>query len=107
MNRVPSSQIPFVNQDKTIATEWLRFLTDLVSNAKPSASITPSSSPSAYVASVQGHLLVVGGTVSSITLKRGRATIATGMTSGFIPVSSNDIVTVTYTVAPTLTFVPL
>lgn len=107
MNRVPSSQIPFVNQDKTIATEWLRFLTDLVSNPAPSTTPTVTASPMAFAAPRTGHLLVVGGTVSAISLKRGRATIATGMTSGFIPVSSNDIVTVTYTVAPTLTFVPL
>ena len=73
----------------------------------PIAAITVTASPFAYTAAAAGTVVVSGGTVSAITLKRGApAAIAVGETSGVIPVSAGDIVTTTYSVLPTMSFVP-
>jgi hypothetical protein len=73
----------------------------------PIAAITVGASPYAYTAAAAGTVVVSGGTVSAITLKRGApAAISVGETSGVIPVSAGDIVTVTYSAAPTMSFVP-
>lgn len=71
------------------------------------ASITVGASPYAYTAPAAGTVVVSGGTVSAITLKRGTpAAISVGETAGVIPVSAGDIVTTTYSAAPTMSFVP-
>lgn len=71
------------------------------------ASITVGASPFAYTAPAAGSVLIVGGTVSAVTLKRGSpAAVAVGATAGSVPVSAGDIVTVTYSAAPTMSFVP-
>ena len=51
-------------------------------------------------------LYVAGGTVSSITIARQGAALTTGFTAGAFRLAQNDSVTITYTVAPTLTLVP-
>lgn len=71
------------------------------------ASITVGASPFAYTAPAAGSVLIVGGTVSAVTLKRGApAAVSVGATAGSVPVSAGDIVTVTYSAAPTMSFVP-
>lgn len=71
------------------------------------ASITVGASPFAYTAPAAGSVLIVGGTVSAVTLKRGTpAAVSVGATAGSVPVSAGDIVTVTYSAAPTMSFVP-
>jgi hypothetical protein len=51
------------------------------------------------------HIFVAGGTVSAISL--GRSGVALACPSNiFIPVAANDTVTVTYSVLPTMTFIP-
>lgn len=71
------------------------------------ASITVTASPFAYTATARGQVYLSAGTVSSVTLKRGATTIATGILAGAFDVASNDVLTVTYAVAPTMNFVPL
>ncbi len=51
-------------------------------------------------------LYVAGGTVSAITIARQGTALTTGFTSGAFRLAQNDSVTITYTVAPTLTLVP-
>ncbi|KVD81920.1 hypothetical protein WS62_23475 [Burkholderia sp. ABCPW 14] len=71
------------------------------------AALTVGASPFAYTAQAAGTVVISGGTVSAVTLKRGSpAAISVGETAGVVPVSAGDIVTVTYTVAPTMDFVP-
>lgn len=71
------------------------------------AAITVGASPFAYTAQAAGTVVVSGGTVSAITLKRGTpAAISVGETAGVIPVSAGDIVSVTYSAAPTMSLVP-
>lgn len=69
------------------------------------ASITVGASPYAYTATARGSVNVNGGTVSGITLTRGATTINLS-TSGLFQVATGDVLTVTYTGAPTMNFVP-
>lgn len=106
MARLPSSLEPLVT-GQLVATPWFRFFQELAGMNPPGPSgVNFTASPGTYTASANGHVLVAGGAVSAISLVRGRATVATGMTSGFIPVSQGDKVVVTYTVLPTITFIP-
>lgn len=71
------------------------------------ATVTVGASPFAYAAPSAGTVLIVGGTVTAVTLKRGTAAaVSVGATAGSVPVSAGDIVTVTYSAAPTMSFVP-
>lgn len=70
------------------------------------SSITVGASPYAYTASVRGSVAISGGSVSDITLTRNGTVVPTGLTSGMVSVMNGDVVTVTYTTAPTMNFVP-
>jgi hypothetical protein len=62
-------------------------------------------SPFTFTAGTIGHMFVTGGTVSSIVLTRSGTSI-TCQANQFIPMAAGDTITVTYSVAPTMTFVP-
>lgn len=79
---------------------------DPVSQAQPSASVTPTGSPFTYTAPFNGQLSVTAGTVSLIQIIRQGVTVATGLTAGLIPLSRRDAAVITYTGAPTLVFLP-
>jgi len=68
--------------------------------------VTPGTSPYAYTAPAAGAVSVTGGTVTVITITRGGTTITTGATFGVFPVLAGDVVTVTYSAAPTMDFFP-
>ena len=89
------------------STSW-SFGTPLTSNstAATASSITYTGSPFAYTASVRGVYTLFAGTISAITLKRGATTASLNTTVSTIDVAAGDIVTVTYSVAPTSTFFP-
>lgn len=64
-------------------------------------------SPFSYEAVEPGNLAITGGTISQITLNRGSDTISFGAgTNKFIPVGIADTITITYTVLPTINFIP-
>ena len=73
----------------------------------PSAasSISPGASPFAYTNNdgIAEEVVVTGGTVSSITLTRGGTTTASLGTSGIFTLAPGDVLTVTYSVVPTMT----
>jgi hypothetical protein len=70
------------------------------------AAVTVTASPFAYTATTRGALFVSGGIVSDVSFKRGGTTIPAGIAAGVIPVTNGDVVTITYTAAPTVNFVP-
>ena len=76
------------------------------------AAITPGASPYTYTLTEQvgvndADVIVGGGTVSAIAVGRGGGTgVTTGLTSGTFRLARGDFLTVTYTVAPTMTLVP-
>lgn len=103
----PQSRVQIAEpQTGNLDPAWRNFFAAMVAQPGPIDAVVVGASPFAYTASESGHLHVTGGTVSAITLTRAGTVLATGMTSGFIPVSLGDVVAVTYSVKPTLNFVP-
>lgn len=101
----PNPQVPLITGPSlTITPQWYQYLVSQTSAPPASTNVPPDASPFSYTASMRGSLLVAGGTVSAIAITRGRDVIGTSMTSGVVPLSQGDIATITYTVAPTLTF---
>lgn len=107
----PNWSSPLVDPSTGIvSTTWMRFFASLFGGSP--AAITPAdlsnaASPFSYTASAQGFLVVQGGTVSQITLTRARvANLDMGVIAGPIPMDNGDVVTITYTVAPNVTFIP-
>ncbi len=86
---------------------WYRLLTRLTQlNAeRPIAAVAVGASPFSYTATTIGHLNIIGGTISSRTLTRGTDTTNIGA-SQLVPMAAGDTVTVTYSVAPTMSFIP-
>lgn len=77
------------------------------SNGGNIQTISVSTSPLIYTAPSGGFVSISGGTVTPFTqLTRGSATITLGIVDGIVPVNSGDIVTVTFTAAPTVNFIP-
>lgn len=71
------------------------------------STLTVGASPYAYTASVRGEVIISGGTVTAVTLTRSGTTVTMPMLSGAYSMMAGDVLTVTYTAAPTMTFVPL
>lgn len=69
------------------------------------STIAVTGSPFTYTAKGAGALQIIGGTVSAITDTDAGVT-TNESTSGIIAVEAGDIVTITYTVAPTVNFIP-
>lgn len=104
---LPSNQQPMANvigQSAYISVVWQRFFNSFLAAPAPPSAITVSSSPFSYTASAAGSVVLSGGTVSGRTLKRGQVTIS--IDSPTVPVARGDIVTVTYSVKPTMNFLP-
>lgn len=80
------------------------FVAERRSNIAPSA-ITPSGSPFVYTVDADCSVVVMGGTVSAISFGRQAASVSIP-TSGMFSLSTGDTLTVTYTVAPTMTLIP-
>lgn len=71
------------------------------------ATITPTTGTFTYTAAAAGSVVITGGTVTNIQLKRGATTIAIAAASpAVVPVSAGDQVIVTNSVVPTMSFVP-
>lgn len=110
-NPFPNLTVPFVQDGGLISPLWARLL-GLIwikaggTGAAPLETITVGASPFSYTAPQAGTVVVAGGTVSALTITRGTA-VSLGVVSGAVPVRQGDIVTVTYTGAPTMTFFPL
>lgn len=104
---VPSSAQAIADPTGRVTTPWQRFFNALVSASAPIQTVTVGASPFSFRAGSGGSLAISGGTVSSITLTRYTVTAPTGATSGIIPVSNGDVVTITYSGLPTVNFVPV
>lgn len=88
---------------------WYRFWQNIWQGVPPALEtiLAVTASPFTYNASRKGFLIVQGGTVSLIQWSRTAGTNrTTGATQGIFPVSAGDNLIITYTVIPTVTFVP-
>lgn len=79
---------------------------DPIPAAQPTASVSPTGSPFTYTAPFNGQLSCTAGTVSLIQITRQGVTVATGLTTGLIPLSRGDAAVISYSGAPTLVFLP-
>lgn len=105
---LPSLAAPYVDENGVPTPTLWKFLSALVADPSPIIDVVAGVSPFVFTASIAGHVLMTGGTVSAVTLTRARiGPIALPATSGFFPMSKKDILTITYSVAPTmLKFIP-
>lgn len=102
---LPTADAPLVDTKMgRITRAWYLPILSLFQPA-PESSIAVGGSPFSFTATSAGSLLVMGGAVSQITLKRNQVYV-TGVVSGFIPVSNGDVLVIAFTVPPTLVFFP-
>lgn len=102
---LPNVLQEFVNRAGIIKNPWIQYLQQFTIPPPNFIDVTLTGSPFEYVAREPGSLFVSGGTISLITLTRGTETLTvTG--SILIPVGIADIVEVTYSVLPTVKFIP-
>lgn len=104
---LPDFELAVVDKEQKFTPAWQRALTRLaqLSPERKIRAVSPGVSPFTYTASTIGHLLIAGGNVSAVTLVRGANSVSCPV-SGFIPMAGKDSVVITYTVAPTLNFIP-
>ena len=103
---VPTYDTPLTISDKT-SSVWYRFWIGLFQGQPTQAEsvVTVTASPFTYTAPVGGNALISGGTISAITLARTRVNNL-GAGENVVPMSNGDQLTVTYSVKPTIVFMP-
>lgn len=79
-------------------------LIDHVSTPLSVSAVTVGASPFNYVATRDGFVSIVGGTVSAVTYVREGVSTSLGVVA-VVPVKKGDTVRITYTVAPAVTLV--
>lgn len=103
---VPNSNQPLVNSGGYITPVWQRFFGALLGSPAAITAITVGASPTSFTASQRGTVGISAGTLTAVSLTRAGVTIALG-TSRTVTVANGDVVTVSYSVAPTINFIPL
>jgi hypothetical protein len=104
----PSWSNPVVDPGTGIATpSWFSFFALLAGAPGPIVPVQPTASPFSFQAPSRGSLAVSGGTVSAILLSRGRVSgVNIGFTNGPVPMAAGDTVSITFSAAPTINFIP-
>lgn len=107
-NATPNWAVGALGEDNIhFAQAWYNFFALLTAQPGPIVSVSATASPFVYTASSNGVLAISGGTVSSISFARARVSgVDVGFTSGLVPMAQGDSVTITYSAAPALSFVP-
>ena len=103
---IPPRNIPPIDPNGEWNFAWYQYLKFLQpGEGSPETSVTVTASPFAYTTTDDGFIVIVGGTVSSVTIDRDKGAHAI-QTSGAIPVGKGDVVTITYTSAPSVYMYP-
>jgi hypothetical protein len=102
----PTYETPLAVKGNTHSA-WYRWFTGIAKGTPPSAEamLTLGASPYAYTAPSKGFVIIRGGTVTAVQFTRSVTTL-TGQTQGVFPLSQGDVLTITYSVLPTVTWVP-
>lgn len=103
---VPSPNVPMVDDQGRISQAWFRFFQQLVNQPSASQAVTVSGSPFTYTANTPGNIVINGGTVTALSVSRGTTTVTVSTATKIIPLGQNDSVIVTYSVLPTITWLP-
>lgn len=112
LNNLPTFQTPLTADaggKRITGKDWYFFFAGLFQGLPPALPmpITVGASPFTYSPSVKGNVFVSGGTVSQIQFSRDGTNIyPTGAIAGPFQINANDRLIVTYTVIPTMTFIP-
>lgn len=110
--QVPTFELPMherLESGETINTSWwYRYFQAHDFGVPPGAEtvVTPTGSPFKYRVPRKGTIIVSGGTVSSLTIARSGPFYTTGTTSGTFHLAQGDQLQITYTVVPTVVFLP-
>lgn len=105
---IPTYTQPLTKGDNMSAS-WRRWFHDIEVGTPPSneQTIIPTGSPFTYQALLRGYVIIQGGSVSQVSFSRTPAIFYnTGQTSGMFSVNLGDSLKVTYSMAPTMVFVP-
>lgn len=102
---VPNSNQPLTDGKGFVTQVWQRFFGALVEPAAAISAVAVSASPTSFTAAGSGTVVISGGTISAVTLTRAGSVVSFG-TTRVVPVANGDLVTVTYSVAPTISFIP-
>lgn len=88
----------------TLTTANKKVITSLDTTAgQPAVAITVGASPFSYTAPYGGSVAISGGALSNVALSRGGVTVwNSALSADDVSVRAGDVVTVTYTVAPTM-----
>jgi hypothetical protein len=103
---IPPFTSPITGKDGRLTDDWWKYF-DKVSkpNTKTPAAVTLTASPCVLTADDDGLYIISGGTVSAVEIQRnGAAYVNFGVVAGSFPVQKSDSLRITYTVAPTATF---
>jgi len=103
---VPSSSIPIADENGRLAAVWFRFFQSLVNQPSAVAPVTVGVSPFSYTANQAGTLAIRGGTISAVSVSRGTISVPLASSVPVVPMGQGDVVTITYTVLPTVNFLP-
>lgn len=96
-----------VKQDKQVESIYPDIYQPLVDKSgAPASSVTVAASPFSYAADRDGFLIVTGGLVTLQEYGRNGTFTNVGLLNSMLPILLGDIIRVTYTVAPTITFIP-
>ena len=103
---VPTYEQP-VMMDKVTSAIWYRYFQANGLGQPPDneSVVKVTASPFTYTAARKGFMIVTGGTVSLIQIGRV-AFYSTGQTVGTFPLAQGDMLKVTYSGLPTMTFFP-
>lgn len=104
MQIFPSTIQKFTDKAGQILKPWIQYLQQFTQAPPNIINLTVSSSPFSYTAKETGFVYIIGGSVSAINLIRGSISIV--VTGSLIPTAVNDTVQVTYSVLPTIKFIP-
>lgn len=103
---IPKPEAPIAKKDSGACEQaWWRFFNAIAGVPGTESAVIVGLSPTSFRATQRGQLLVTGGTVSSITVTR-KNTYTPGANSGYFPMSPGDVITITYSGLPTVTFFP-
>jgi hypothetical protein len=107
MITLPSLFAKLVNGDGRLLTPWNSYLQQFTQVPAAAIDITVGASPLSYQAKEPGTIVIVGGTITALTLTRGTVVLTLPTATRLIPVCISDILTITYSVIPTsITLLP-
>lgn len=104
---IPSVNIPIVDINTgRVTVTWQRYFASQDGSPAAIFTVAVTASPFTYTASNNGSALLTGGTVTGLSLARGRVTLSISATDSIVPLSAGDALNVTYSAAPTINFIP-